>query len=214
MKIATLLAALGALSTYAHAGTIDFEADSWGAKPNGFVSASSADLSFSDSEGADLFVLPYIETNDTNGLATNFDGYTDIFFGDVPDSSFLVINSAVTLTSISLDFGNDDPDATTDGDYAQLRAFLGATQVGSADFVMNRDDLANQTASFSLGSGFDRVEFEYITSPTDSQIYPGTTWTSVAEVVDNISYEPVPEPASMAVLGLGLAAIARKRRNR
>ncbi len=212
MKLGAILAALGALSSFSYSNLIDFESDSIGFQLNGFQSASSADISFSDSENEDLFILPYFETYDTNGLNVGFDGYTDPFFGEVVDNSFLIMESGVDLKSISFDFGNDDPDAVQAGDYAQLRAYSGASLVGTQDFVFNVNDFADQTASFTLSSGFDRVEFEYFTSPTDSLIFPGTTWTSVAETIDNVNYEPVPEPASMAVVGLGLAAVARKRR--
>src|SRR4051812_44228936 len=95
---------------------IQFEGDVAGSKPNDFVSEASARVSFSDSLGADLQLQDFGVQGIGKSLAVNGD-----------DASKLLINLAGSASSLSLDFGNDDPGFSSLGDRAWLQLFLGTT---------------------------------------------------------------------------------------
>ena len=189
-----LMAGVVAFAGVASADFIDFESDTDGLKPNGFSSVDSSAVTFSDSSGADLQLADWGHQSDGRGLAV---------FDD--DASFLVMNFTGLYNTLSLDFGNDDPFFSSAGDTAELRLYNGGSQVGFVSVVMNRDDNMNQTIAYS-GAGFDRAEFFY-----------NVTGSGLIEIVDNIEFNqaPIPEPATMTLLGLGLAGLAvRSRRNK
>lgn len=151
---------------------IDFESDPTGPVPNGWQSIDSADAFFTDSIGADLFVADYGIQSIGQAMAVNPD-----------DASFLIINFTYPMKMVGLDFGNDDPGWTAPGDYAELRTFMAGGMVGSAQVVMNRDDIMNQNIMFS-GGCFDTAEFEYVVTVPTPQGADG-----LIEVVDNIVFE-------------------------
>lgn len=193
LSISTRLLSAGALalvSVAANAAVIDFTAETAGAKPNGYMVEG---VTFSDSMGADLFVADFSHQSHGNGLSINGD-----------DASRLLMTFG-TATAISLEFGNDDPGWASPGDIAVLRTFLGSTLVGGAVVVMNRDDVMNQSISFS-GVAFDNAEFYY----ADAGFAP----IGLAEIVDNINVTAVPEPETYAMLlaGLGVLGFVGKRR--
>ena len=125
IRISSQFVALLVLLTFgmaAHAGTIfiDFEADSLGGKANGFTSASSPLVHFSDSSGAGLVVSNlFTECNNTQCLETQPD-----------DGSFLIMDFDVLVNSISVDFGNHQPFGASNVQDAVLTLYLGAVQVG------------------------------------------------------------------------------------
>lgn len=174
---------------------INFESDSTGAVPNGWMSADSALVAFSDSSGANLQVGNWPEGNNTNALGV---------FPD--DPSYLIMDFSTLVDSVQLDFGNDDPLFSNPGDQAVLTVFLGGSQVGQTAVAMNRDDLMNQTIAVS-GVVFDRATFFY-----------NVTTAGLIEVVDNIQFTPfnaVPAPGAMLLgsIGAGLVGWLRRRRS-
>lgn len=185
---------------------VDFENDPTGSVPNGFVSADSPLVSFSDTLGADLFIDDFNNQGDGQSLAV---------FGD--DESALEMNFFEPMKSLSLDFGNDDPEFSSSGDTAELTLFLGGNQVGFVSVLLNRDDIMNQTISFTAsgpGEYFDMATFFYnVAVPTPF----GTS--GLAEIVDNIEFHPaagraVPEPSAVLGLGLlGLGAFLKRKLN-
>lgn len=175
---------------------IDFESDTTGAKPNGWMSVDSSLVSFTDSVGTDLNVGDYGAQSQGQALAV----MTDF------DDSWLVMDFAVRVNSLSLDFGNDDPAFSTAGDQAVLTAFLGGSQVGQTSVVMNRDDIMNQSISIA-GVDFDQATFYYAVNPSQGLI----------EIVDNIQFQPggvIPAPGALVLgsLGAGLIGWLRRRR--
>ena len=194
---------LAAAQTVAFGYTIDFSSDAPGAISNGFTSAGYAGAHFSDSNGADLVLGNF-------GAQTN--GVGLVVFGD--DPSALVIDFDGLMNSISLRFGNDDPNVTSASDIALLTLFNGATQVGQTSVVLNRDDIMNQTIAFS-GAGFNRATFVYASA--------NGTPLNLIEVVDDITFSgplfseapigEVPDGGStLGLLGLALAGLVAWRR--
>lgn len=168
---AALLVPAPAQAAVAGPIVIDFTAETTGAKPNGYATAAAPEVLFYDTLGADLLV--YDAGGESNGLALGT-------FSD--DTSALEIRLASPSNSISMGFGNDDPNVADVTDQAQLTAYRGATQVGQVLVNVNADDAMNQTISFS-GALFNRVQFQYVDAAQAA--------LNLIEVVDDIKIGPL-----------------------
>jgi hypothetical protein len=178
---------------------ITFDLDPVGNKPNGFTSAQSSLVTFTDTVGNDLEVADFTPQSIGNGLEVGTDG----------DASSLEMNFATLVSSLSLDFGNDDPSFTSPGDLGVLKTYVGATLVGQTSVVLNRNDLSDQTISIA-GVPFNRATFAY-TNPSGSPTTMGA-FTGLIEIVDNIRFTPVPEPTSLVLLAtaIGISFVGRR----
>src|SRR5215213_5957206 len=133
--------------------------------------ASGSDrVRFFDSEGTDLQVGDFDAQSDGNALGT---------FGD--DTSALVMSLARPVRSLSLAFGNDDPDWSCEGDRAVLTLFLKDRRIARTSVVMNRDDLMNQRIEIS-GHPFDRAVFFFDVCSPNPQGASG-----LIEIVDDLT---------------------------
>jgi hypothetical protein len=175
----------------AQADTITFELDPLQSQlPNGFRSVESNLVRFSASRINTLHIAPEIGQGwffGTRGLA-------------VEDSQGVTMEFDVPVTSLSLWFGNDDPFDTATGDVAILSVYFDDEFVEDVIVLLNRDEIINQQISFS-GATINRALFRF---STNRQV----------ESVDNIEFTPVPEPATVALLGIGIVGIllwARRR---
>lgn len=190
---------LGAL--HASAAVVGFEGDVLGGKVNGFASVGNPGVHFSDTSGANLFI---------NDFGAQGDGQSLAVFDD-SDRGKLQIDFDFGVNSISLDFGNDDPGWTLATDLAWLQIFNGATLVTTLSVLLNRDDIMNQSISYS-GAAFNRAFFYFGNAAGDPTTGGNGVPTGLIEIVDNINYATVPEPGSIALLGLGLAGLSFSRR--
>ena len=174
----------------ARADTITFELDPLGVFTNGFTSVESNLVRFSTSAGGGVVISEnFGEFIGTRGLAVQ------------GTPVHLIMDFVVPVTSLSLFFGNDDPFGTSPGDTAILQVFLDGVLVGETTVLMNRNDLADQQISFS-GTQFNSATFRF-----SQQFF-------LTETVDNVEFTPVPEPASVVLLGIGIAGIVARIRRR
>lgn len=194
------IATMGLISAgSAGATVIDFEANATGIQANGFIPTGNSGVHFTDTDGAQLLIFSDPPTTIGKSLGVRFD-----------DASMLQIDFDFLVNALSIAFGNDDPLFTVADNRALLTLFNGGTQVGSAFTVLNRDDIMNQTVSFS-GAAFNSAVFGF-TNAAGAPI-------DLMEVVDNIDYSPVnltdvPEPASLTLLGAGLIGLGALRRRK
>lgn len=191
LKAACALVASAGLASAAQAVTIDFNAETVGAKPNGYTVNG---VSFFDTQGSDLQVLSLTETQNSNGLYV---------FSDDTSQLRMVFSSAAT--DLSFSFGNDElcipGNCTFNADRAILELYSGGVQVGSTFVLFNQNNINDQTIGIN-GIVFDEALF-YYGSPNGG---PG----NLIEAIDNIRFDlagAVPEPSTWALLILGFAAV-------
>ena len=153
--------------------TLDFTADTGGAKPNGFQSVDSDQVTFTDSIGASLNIADY--GSQSHGQALTAPG---------DDASELVMDFAVPMQAVTLAFGNDDPGFSSATDRAALRVFEAGSEVGIATEAMNRNDLMDQTVSYTGPACFTQAKFRYETAAGAP--------INLQEIVDDIVFEPEP----------------------
>jgi hypothetical protein len=110
---------------------------------------------------------------------------------------------SVPMYEISMDFGNDQAPGTgygtASGDEAVLRMYTsGGTLVATRRVTMNLNDNVDQTISYE-GMGFRyAILFYEISDPS----------LGLIEMVDNIQLNTVPEPGTLALLGIGVFGLA------
>lgn len=183
----------------ANADTITFNNDSPGPRPSGFQSVDSPIVTFSNPDGT-FFVATFSTFQSTsNALSTEGNG-----------TGFIVMNFSVPVTSLSLDFGHNvaqiNPNLTAT---ATLALFLNGVPVGQTSFSTDNDLLVDQVISFSTGQLFNTAVFSVVAHDVND--------FGILEVVDNVTFTPVPEPATALLFGTALAGaigVLRARRGR
>jgi hypothetical protein len=120
---------------------------------------------------------------------------------DDDDSGHAIeLHFATPVSSLALDFGNDDPEVLTTAHEAVLEAFLGAVKVGEARVAVNANDVMDQVITLSGVGPFDRALFAY----------PG----GIDEVIDNVTFETVPEPGTFGLAAVALTVVLAGTRSR
>lgn len=196
-RLAAIAAAIAASACPGRAvGPITFTADPTGPVPNGYSPVGFPGIQFSDTIGSDLRIGNFTPQSNGNGLAAISD-----------DPSSILMKFLAPVNALAFDFGNDDACCSSPGDIALLELFSGATNVGQASVVMNRDDIMNQTISFA-GVNFDSALFTYANSSGNP--------INLTEVIDNVTYtQAVNVPGPLPIFGLAAAfGYGRKLRSR
>lgn len=208
-----LLCGAGTTVGLAQTAIINFEGESSGIKPNGYVVAGHPDVSFTDTFGAGLTMGKFTG----RGI-----GNRTLAVWDDTDGSKLQIDFAKPMSALSLYFGNDDPGYASSSDRAWFEVWNGGTLLHQVSVAMNLNRQADQTVSYTAPTGvsFTRAYFWYGDSagnPVTQNPFFGTV--GLIEMVDNISYTyaVIPEPGSAlavaTLLGLGAFGL-RQRRNK
>lgn len=128
---------------------INFGSDATGSKANGFTSADSALVGFTDTGGTGLRVFDFGAQSFGQALAST-DGHGGI-----------AMNFADPAVEVQMYFGNDDPNFSQVGLKAHLVGYYHGTKVADAKVTANRNDTMDQNISLN-GSIVDEVVFEYL----------------------------------------------------
>jgi len=162
---------LAALAPDASAIEIDFSEETLGLKPDGFTTVDSPYVSFSSTDG-DLYVGDWYQGNGQSILAF-----------DAAGTGGIEIRTSTPTNSMSVAFGNDDPDYTGAGSKAVMTLFRNGTEVAEKSVVMNLNEVADQVITQEKGPIFNRAVIVYV----DAAGAP----SELMEVVDDIRVGPL-----------------------
>ena len=160
------------LAPDASAIEIDFSEETVGNKPNGYSTVDSPDVFFSSTHGA-LAVDDYAEGN----------GRSIAAFSGGSGNGGIEISTSTPTNSISVAFGNDDPNIAPAGSKAVMTLFRNGTEVAQASVLMNRNDEADQVITQEKGPIFNRAVIVYVDAADTPSV--------LAEVVDDIRVGPL-----------------------
>lgn len=174
------------------------------------------------------FAIFFDDFNAENGGATALN-YGSFANWDVNDGMVdLIANGAFGLSGSGM-FVDMDGSGSSAGRLTSKTAFAlsgGTTYTLRFDISGNHRGGANDTMTVSLGSLYSEVFVRSATSPWETverNVYVGSNSSANIEfdhaggdflgiLLDNVELTAVPEPATLATLGIGFAALLRRRR--
>lgn len=194
MKRLTSIAAALLFSSSAQAVVIDFESQPTGLIPEYTVIDG---IIFSTALDSGLLIDDVSPQTNGKGLLVGADTNGEVLRGTILGVG----------TFIEFAFGNDDPRFTLPGDLATLTLYAGFTLVDVVTVALNRDDVMNQTISFT--GQFNNFTFAYTNPAGRPFTGPGSEGRGLIEAIDDIRYTTteVPEPGAWALLLAGLTVI-------
>ena len=132
-------------------------------------------------------------------------------YSNADDIITQTINFGSLAGTATLTFDYSDFDANEDPDYDYFTVSIGSTllekiDIGAGANGVERISAKSYDVSSFMGTGVQTLEFRVTTDVA----------LASSAFVDNVSIDaqPVPEPATMAALGLGLAAVVRRRKSK
>lgn len=197
------LAGLGILSSFASAAvTFDFSIVYTGADPGGDAPWATLVIENSGVDEVTL-TLTHNSTSAADQFLTELNLNIDNLPGDLAESN---VDSKITGIDWGLDAFNDA------GQQFDLRVNFETSNSGGGVNRVKPGDSVSFTLS---GSGLDELDFDVFSVPSgDGEPVKGLVHIQGIEGEFSSKVAPVPEPASMAALGLGALALIRRRRNK
>lgn len=204
--VASVVIAVVGVKAASAASVITFESEAVGPKTQPYTVAG---VEFAGIGFSPPGLTPPMEVM-TNTLEGGVGNHILKYGQDDSKDGQLGIRFGSPVTSFSLEFGNDDPANFTLGNLsARLIVYLSGVQVGTVVVAANVNDLIDQTISATVAGGFDFAKFEYFTPFSGNH-------AALTMLVDNITFEPapVPEPATLVLMGVSLLTAGGWRRRR
>lgn len=209
------IAVLAAISTMSvHAVSIDFERLQHGTNSGAIYSDKGVTFSRGDIQGTVYAVGEKVQwthaAHEIYGYRNWEPAWSGVTIGYAPGTQDLMITFDQAVRVMSLLSDRADPDSAD-----AIRLLALGTQSDRDPWVISGAPESQQFTILGVAEGLDDGRslltntYGFRNLNTRYFVFQSTT---EMEGIDDLYFEAVPEPASMTVLGLGLAALVRRKR--